>query len=186
MAQQLTEKNQAVTLVILNSWHPTSYTSYKYSYDRPTALTFPSEILSIALSALSELRRMPIKDWLPVLQYNSNLLWSRFRRPHEKDPELRQFNHMRLAMFRAAARYTIRPYPGRILNFVASQRIMEHDTRHVWSELAGGGCQTINVPVRRTTDLVASPTVEDISSHIQRYISEHAEEPGGRPNDIAA
>lgn len=186
LAQQLVEQKEAVTLVILNSWHPTSYSSYKYSYDRPTALAFPSELLSITLSAFGELRRTPMKDWLQVLRYNGNLLLSRFRRPLETDPEHRQFNHMRLAMFRAAGRYTMHPYPGHILNFVASQRVMEHDTRRVWSELAGGGCQTIEMAVRRTTDLVVSPSVEEISSHIRRYIDECSQDTPVQPNNRAA
>ncbi|OQW32699.1 MAG: hypothetical protein A4E19_04880 [Nitrospira sp. SG-bin1] len=186
IAQQLVDQKEAVTLVILNSWHPISYSSYKYSYDSPTALAFPSELLSITLSAFGELRRTPMKDWLQVLQYNSNLLLSRFYRPRESDPEHRQYNHMRLAMFRAAARYTMHPYPGRILNFVASQRVMEHDTRRVWSELAGGGCQTIEVAVRRTTDLVVSPSVEEISSHIRRYIAECTQDTPVPSNNRAA
>jgi acyl carrier protein len=172
IAQQLVEQNQGVTLVVLNSWHPTSYSSYKYSYDLPPILSAPLEFLSITMSALGELRRMPMKYWIQILRYNSNLLLSRLRRPPENEPEDRQFNHMRLAMFRAAACYTMRPYPGSMLNFVASARIMNQDTRRVWSELAGGGCRTVEIPARRTTDLVASPHVEGISSDILRFIAE--------------
>jgi thioesterase domain-containing protein/acyl carrier protein len=185
MAQQLVEQNEEVTLVIVNSWQPTSYSSYKYSYDFPTALALPLEILSITLSAFDELRRMPIKNWFQVLQYTSNLLLSRLRRPTENEQH-RQFNHMRLAMFRAAARYTMRPYPGRIFNFVASKRILEHDTRRVWSELAGGGCRTIEIPARRTGELVVSPHVEEISSHILRFIAERHPYTPIQYNDRAA
>ncbi len=186
IAQQLIDQNQAVTLVVLNSWHPTSYSSYKYSYDLPPILSAPLEFLSITMSALGELRRMPMKYWIQILRYNSNLLLTRLRKAPENELEDRQFNHMRLAMFRAAAWYTMRPYPGSILNFVASARIMEHDTRRVWSELAGGGCRTVEIPARRTTDLVVSPHVEEISSHILRLIAESHPYTPIRSDDRAA
>ena len=186
MAQQLIEQNEDVTLVIMNSWHPTSYSSYKYSYDLPTALALPLEILSITLSAFGELRRMPIHNWFQVLKYNSSLLLSRLRKPAPTEPGDLRFNHMRLAMFRAAARYAMRRYPGHILNIVASKRIMEQDTRRVWSELAAGGCRTVEVAAQRTTDLVFSPHVEEVTSHIQRYIAECSQDSPVRPNSRAA
>lgn len=186
MAQQLVEENETATLVILNSWQPTSYSSYRYSYDLPTIWAAPLDFLSITMSALGELRRMPMKDWFQVLRRNGQLFLSRLRRAPENEPGHRQLNHMRLAMFRAAARYTIRPYPGHILNIVASKRIMEHDTRLVWSKLAGGGCQTVKIATRRTGDLVVSPHVEEVSAHIQRYIAEHSLGTPVRPNNKAA
>ncbi|NGZ60294.1 MAG: hypothetical protein CV081_07310 [Nitrospira sp. LK265] len=185
MAQQLAEQNQEVTLVIANSWHPTSYTSYKYSYDLPAALAFPLEILSVTLSAYGELRRMPITQWGQVLKYHGSLLLSRLRQPAPKEPVELRYNHMRLAIFRAAARYTIRPYRGHILNIVAAKRIMEHDTRRVWSELAAEGCRTVEIATRRTTDLLISPHVEEISSHIRRYIAERSLD-APRPHNRAA
>jgi thioesterase domain-containing protein/acyl carrier protein len=186
MAQQLAEQNETVPLVILNSWQPTSYSSYKYSYDLPTIWAAPLDFLSITMSALAELRRMPMKDWVQVVRRNGQLFLSRLRRAPENEPGHRQLNHMRLAMFRAAARYTIRPYPGHILNIVASERIMEQDTRLDWSELAGGGCQTVKIATRRTGDLVVSPHVEEVSAHIQRYIAEHSLRTPVRPNNKAA
>ncbi len=89
-------------------------------------------------------------------------------------------------MFHAAARYTMRPYPGHILNIVASQRIETGDTRYVWRELAGGGCHTIDIAALRTADLVVSPHVEEVSSHIRRYIAERFQDTPVRPNDRAA
>lgn len=186
MAQQLVEQNEVVTLVVLNSWQPTSYSSYKYSYDLPTIWAAPLDFLSITMSALAELRHLPMKDWCQVLRRNGQLFLSRLRRAPENEPGHRQLNHMRLAMFRAAARYTIRPYPGHILNIVASERIMEQDTRLDWSELAGGGCQTVKIATRRTGDLVVSPHVEEVSAHIQRYIAEHSLGTPVRPNNKAA
>lgn len=186
MAQQLVEQNAAVTLVVMNTWHPISYGWYKYSYDLPIGLALPLEIFFATVGTIVDLRRMPIKGCLRVLRRRIQTSLSRFRTPTENEPEYRQFNHMRLAMFRAAARYAIRPYPGHILNIVASKRLMEQDTRRVWSELADGGCQTVEVAARRTTDLVVSPHVEELSSHILRYIAEYSHDTPVRPNSRAA
>jgi hypothetical protein len=89
-------------------------------------------------------------------------------------------------MFHAAARYTMNPYPGHILNIVASQRIETDDTRYVWKELAGKGCRTIEIAALRTADLVVSPHVEEVSSRIQQYITEHLQNTPRRPNNMAA
>jgi thioesterase domain-containing protein/acyl carrier protein len=186
MAQQLVERREPVTLVILNSWLPTSYSSYKYSYDLPVIWAAPLDFLSITVSALGELRRLPLKEWGQIVRRNGQMFLSRLRRAPENEPGHRQLNHMRLAMFRAAARYAIRPYPGHILNIVASERIMEHDTRLAWSTLAGGESQTVKIAARRTGDLVVSPHVEEVSAHIQRYIAEQSRDTPVRPNHKAA
>jgi len=102
--------------------------------------------------------------------------------------ELKQqhIKRVRQAMFHAAARYTMSPYPGHILNIVASQRTDADDTRYVWRELARGGCRTIEMAALRTADLVVSPHVEEVSSHIRHYIAEHSQETPLRPNNRAA
>jgi hypothetical protein len=88
-------------------------------------------------------------------------------------------------MFSAAARYTMRTYPGRILNIVASKRITAQDTRYAWRELALGGCRTINVGAGGMLGLLASPYVEEVSSHIQRFISDNSQDTPVRPNRAA-
>ena len=83
-------------------------------------------------------------------------------------------------MFRAVAHYTVRKYPGRILNIVAAKRNVR-DTRYVWTELAGGGCQTLDVAVFRTGDLLVSPHVEEISSYVQRFLAAGSQDKIVRP-----
>jgi amino acid adenylation domain-containing protein len=185
MAQQLTSHGASVILCIINSWHPSSYHQH-YHIARRRKLALPLGILWTILRSLGELRRMRMKDRLSILQRKYKSFLSVLRGPSGTALRQHQTRRVRQAMFHAAARYTMRPYPGHILNIVASQRIEPDDTRYVWRELASRGCQTIDVAALRTADLVVSPHVEEVSSHIQRYISEHAEEPAIRPNNIAA
>jgi thioesterase domain-containing protein/acyl carrier protein len=168
MAQQLVEQEEAVTLVIMNSWHPNSYRSHYNKF--PIGLSLPLIFLSMTMSTFHALRRMPMKDWLPVVQRKFEKLSSVFRRSTESELRERQIKRMEQAMFRAVARYTVRKYPGRILNIVASKRIVR-DTRYVWTELAGEGCQTLDVAALRTGDLCVSPHVEEVSSHVQRFLA---------------
>lgn len=137
-------------------------------------------------SILGEFQRTPVTDWLPIVHRKYEKVRSLFREPTTDELRQRQLKRVQQAMFRAAASYTLRTYPGRILNIVASQRIAEHDTRYSWSELAGGGSLTIEIAVRRTADLLASPYVENVSSHIQRFIADEFQDSSVRPANRAA
>jgi thioesterase domain-containing protein len=97
-----------------------------------------------------------------------------FRTSPENEQRQHQIKRIEQAMFRAAARYTMRPYSGRILTFVASQRVAEHDSRYGWGKLAEGGHQTIEVATRRTADLLASPHAEEVVPHILRFIADNS------------
>ncbi|MBX3332433.1 MAG: alpha/beta fold hydrolase, partial [Nitrospira sp.] len=185
MAQQLIEQNGAATLIILNSWHPTSYRTHHTS-NLSTEFAFPMGILSMTASTLGKFQRTPMKDWLPIVHRKYEKIRSLFRKPTQDELRQHQLKRVQQAMFRAAASYTLRTYPGRILNIVASQRIAEHDTRYSWSELAGGGTLAIEVAVRRTADLLASPYVENVSSHIQRFIADESQDSSARPTNRAA
>ncbi|MBH0203797.1 MAG: hypothetical protein HP496_16210, partial [Nitrospira sp.] len=186
IAQQLVKQGAVVTLIIINSWLPTSYSSYKHRYGFLTGLTVPLGILSKTMSAFGGFRHMPMKDWWLVVRRKIGTLLSLFRRPPHSDLGRRQRKRVERAMFQAAANYAVHRYPGHILTFVASQRIDPQDTRYAWRELADGGCQTVEVAARRTGDLVLSPHVEEISSHIRRYIAEYFLDKPIRPSDKAA
>jgi acyl carrier protein len=184
MAQQLVEQEEAVTLVMMNSWHPTSYGTHRDKW--PIGLSLPLFILSMTMRTFHALWRMPMKDWLPFAQRKREKLSSFFQRRSTEDglKEL-QDERMEQAMFHSVAHYTVRKYPGRILNIVASKRIVQ-DTRYVWTELAGGGCQTLDVPALRTMDLLVSPHVEEISSHIQRFLTADSQDKTVQPHDVVA
>jgi amino acid adenylation domain-containing protein len=174
MAQQLIEQKQAVTLIIMNSWHPTSYRHYRDKW--PIGLSLPLFVFRTTMRTVYLLGRMSTKDWLPFVQRKCENFSSFLQRRSTDDGQRElQIERMEQAMFHAVARYTVHKYPGRILNIVASKRNVR-DTRYVWTELAGGGCQTLEVAALRTGDLLVSPHVEEISSHVQRFLATDSED----------
>ncbi len=178
MAQQLVGQEEAIALIMMNSWHPASYLHHRDKW--PIGLSLPLLMLSMTMRIFHTLRRMPMKDWLPVVQRKCEKFSSVFRRSTENELRARQIKRMEQAMFRAVARYTVRKYPGRILNIVAAKRNIR-DTRYVWTELAGGGCQTLDVAVFRTGDLLVSPHVEEVSSYVQRFLAAGSQDKIVRP-----
>jgi len=184
IAQRLATENESVTLVIMNSWHPSSYRSD--TTDHPRQYPLLLSLLWLIWRTFGELRRKPMHERWSVVKRKYRTVWSG---PRElTGNELRELRGKRIAqgMFRAAARYAIRTYPGRILNIVASSRVMEHDTRRVWSDLAGGGCETLEVATWRTEELVVSPHVDETSSRILRFIAENSQDVPVKPTNGVA
>ncbi|MGC4099605.1 MAG: amino acid adenylation domain-containing protein [Nitrospira sp.] len=185
MAQQLVEQKATVILGLINSWHPSSYHQH-YDIVRPSKLVLPLGIFLKTLRTIGDLLRMPLRAQYSVIRRKCASFLSLFQPPTGNQLRRHQIKGVRQAMFHAAARYVMRPYAGPMLNIVASQRIDTHDTRYAWNELASQGCQTVEIPALRTADLVVSPHVEEVSSHIRRYIAEHSQGTPVRPNDKAA
>ncbi|MDI3465818.1 MAG: polyketide synthase module [Nitrospira sp.] len=188
MAQQLVMQDTRVILSIINSWHPSSYHRH---YDIPRPNRFALFALSVGillkiLRSVGELPHMTMQERLSIIQRKCKSFLSILQGPTGNELRQQHIKRVRQAMFHAAARYTMGPYPGHILNIVASQRIDTDDTRYIWRELARGGCRTIDMAALRTAELVVSPHVEEVSSHIRHYIAEHSQETPLRPNNRAA
>lgn len=174
MAQRLATENESVTLVIMNSWHPSSYRSS--TTDHPRRYPLPLTLLWLIRRALGELRRKPMHEWPSVVKRKYQTLRSIPRELTGNELRAQRGKRIAQGMLHAAGRYAIRPYPGRILNVVASNRVMEQDTRRAWSDLAGGGCETLEVATWRTEELVVSPHVDETSSRILRFIAENSQD----------
>lgn len=185
MAQQLAKQDTEVMLGIVNSWHPSSYHRH-YAIDRPNKLALPLGLLSKTLRTVGELSRMPMREELSLIRRKYHSFLSILQGPTGNELRQHRSRLVRQAMFHAAARYTMRPYPGHILNIVASERIESGDTRYVWKELASGGCRTIDIATLRTADLVVSPHVEEVFSQILCYIAERSQHTPVRPDKRAA
>jgi pimeloyl-ACP methyl ester carboxylesterase len=184
MAQRLAAHNETVSLVIVNSWHPSSYRSY--TTEHPRRPPFLLGLLWLTWRTCGELWRKPIAEWGSILRRKSESLQSIVHGPTGAVLRRRISKRIEDGMFRAAAHYAIRPYPGRILNVVAANRVMEQDTRRVWRDLAGGGGETLEVATWRTEELVFSPHVEGTASSILRFISENSHDTPVRPIHRAA
>jgi thioesterase domain-containing protein/acyl carrier protein len=165
MAQQLVDEKENVTLIMMNSWHPISYRPHLDNW--PIRYSLPLFLFWMVLRSAYTLWHMPLDQWVSLVQRKCEKLFSFLQRSSTEDG---LFERMEQAMFHAAARYTVRKYPGRILNIVASKRNVR-DTRYVWAEQAGEGCQTFDVSAARTADLLISPHVEEVTSHIQRFLA---------------
>ncbi len=184
MAQRLTAQGDAVTLVIMNSWHPSSYRSDTTEHPRP--LPLPLGVLWLTWRTIGDLLHRPMKEWLSIVHQKWETLRSIVHEPTGDERRQQLGKRIEEAMFHAAAHYAIRAYPGRILNVVASNRVMEHDTRRAWRDLADGGCETLEVAAWRTEELVVSPHVQETSSRILRFIAEHSQDTPVQPTNRAA
>jgi thioesterase domain-containing protein/acyl carrier protein len=192
MAQQLFEQREAVSLVVMETWHPTSFCSHRHRW--PMGLLLPLFIIWKAVGNIRALLRMPRKDWGAFLRSKCESFLSFLRRRSTEDELFVEFQFERVAQStrQAVARYAVRKYPGRILNFVASKRNVAKtvlDTRYVWSDLAGGGCQTVNIAAVNAGDLLTSPHVEELSAQLQAFLANDAQDeacPDGLTRDTVA
>ena len=182
MAQQLLEQGETATLVMMDTWHPTSYRPHRYQW--PMKLWLSLFIVWRTIGNIHVLLRMSIKDWRPFIQRKTERLMSFLRNRTVEDELFVEFQVERVTQStrQAVARYAIRKYPGRILNIVASKRNVAEtvtDTRYVWTELGGGGSQTVQVAATDSGRLLTSPHVGEVSGHLQAFLA------GGAQDEIA-
>ncbi|MBX3304357.1 MAG: alpha/beta fold hydrolase, partial [Nitrospira sp.] len=184
MAQQLLRQGQVVTLMIMETWHPSSYRRHRYRW--PTKLGLPLFMLWRAMSNIHALFRLPIKDWIPFIQRRHRRLMSLSRTVagHEELFVNFQVEQVTRATLQAVARYDVRNYPGRILNIVASKRHVARtvaDTRHVWPEFAGEGSKSVQVEALNAGHLLTTPHVEKVTKHLQDFLIEDTHDHPQRP-----
>ncbi|GKS63650.1 hypothetical protein YTPLAS72_09540 [Nitrospira sp.] len=112
MAQQLVGQGQAVTLVVMDTWHPSTYGSHGSRL--PMRFGLPLFLLWRGMRILLALEELPIKDWAPFIQHK----YRRFielARPEEGTNELMvdfQVEQVTRATLQAVARYDVRRYQG--------------------------------------------------------------------------
>jgi thioesterase domain-containing protein/acyl carrier protein len=192
MAQQLREQGETATLVMMDTWHPSSYRPHRYQWSMKFWL-----VLFIAWRTIGNIHvllRMSVKDWLPFIQRKSERLLSFLQSKTGEDDLYVEFQVERVTQStrQAVARYAMRKYSGRILNIVASKRNIAEtvtDTRHAWEELGGKGSQTVQVAARDSGLLLTSPHVGEVSRHLQAFLSGESqnESAGDRlPRDMSA
>jgi thioesterase domain-containing protein/acyl carrier protein len=175
MAQQLLAQGHAVTLAVMDTWHPSSYSSHRYRW--PMKLGLPLFVLWRTIGSLRTLLRLPIKNWIPFIQRKRERLMSlsRTKAGHEQLHANFQVEQVTRATLQAVARYDVCQYPGRILNIVASKRHVAQtvtDTRHVWSNLGGEGSKTVQVAASNSGLLLTTPHVEEVTEHLRAFIVE--------------
>jgi len=191
MAQQLFEQGEAVTLGVMDTWHPISYRSHRHMW--PMRLWLPLFILWRTMGNIHVLLHMPLKDWRPFVQRKRDRLTSFLRSRTTEDELFAEFQVERVVQStrQAVARYAVSKYPGRILNIVASKRNVAKamvDTRYIWPELVGGGSQTVHIAAADSGLLLTSPHVEEVSGHLQAFLAVDAQDEiarDRRPRDMS-
>jgi thioesterase domain-containing protein len=191
MAQQLLDQGEAATLVMMDTWHPSSYRPYRYSW--PMKLWLSLFIAWRTMGNIHLLLRMSIKEWVPFIRHKSERLMSFLRSKTGKDELFVEFQVERVTQStrQAVARYAMRKYPGRILNIVASKRNVAEtvtDTRYVWKDLGSGGTQTVQVAATDSGLLLTSPHVGEVAGHLQAFLASDAQDETARdrrPRDMS-
>jgi amino acid adenylation domain-containing protein len=188
MAQQLVGQGQTVTLVVMDTWHPTTYRPHRYRL--PMTFGLPLFLLWRILRTIPRLVRLPVKDWVSFIQHNCKRLMSLSQTNAANDELFVEFQVERVtrATLQAVARYDVRKYPGHILNIVASKRYVAQsvtDTRHVWPDFGGEGSRTVQVAAINSGQLLVTPHVEEVTKHLQAFLGEDTQnEPAPLANVI--
>jgi acyl carrier protein len=172
IAQQLMAQGEKVTLVLLEVFHPSSYART----GRIAALLWPANFLwSKLILHLKGLTSLPLREW-------GTYLGSKARRAtavlfQTQPTEIRadgSFAAARLirTTLQAVAAYKPEPYPGSMLNVIASGRSVREaspDTRMLWTQLAHESSQTFALPAEDSGRLFVSPHVEQLATELARY-----------------
>ena len=108
MAQQLLEQGETATLVMMDTWHPTSYRPHRYQW--PMKLWLSLFIVWRTIGNIHVLLRMSIKDWRPFIQRKTERLMSFLRNRTVEDELFVEFQVERVTQStrQAVARYAMR------------------------------------------------------------------------------
>jgi len=159
MAQQLVGQGEQVILVIMESWHPRSYQAYRNAL--PVFLWPFREWPSYWRGKLGSIKNFLKREWF-----------------HLGNPE-DYTDLVTSATFYAVSRYQPKPYPGGLLNVIASTRPLSNstqDTRLAWSELALTGDQTVFMPAEDSGRLFVPPHVQELAHHLVAYFNHECPE----------
>jgi len=185
MAQQLRAKGEMVTLLMMDTWHPSSYRPHRLTWSMK--LWLPFFIIWRIAESIHRLLRMPVKAWMSFVRQKSESFLS-FLRIRTTEDELFVELHVERVIQStrtAVARYIVYKYPGRILNIVASKRHVAEktvDTRRMWEAIAGEGSQTVEVSATDSGRLLISPHVEEVAGYLQAFLAVEAQAEIAREN----
>lgn len=175
MAHQLRLQGRAVTIFMLDTWHPISYARDK---KRLWILAFMPLLVSVkVLGDVGGIFRLPMKEWWPTLVRKARVAANVVGHAVSDNVLDRDFQVQRLtqATLLAVARYSVYPLPIRVVNIVASKRPADDsvlDTRNCWQGLGGEGSCALYIPAENSGRLLVSPHVESLVDYLQPYLKE--------------
>ncbi|HET8579554.1 MAG TPA: thioesterase domain-containing protein, partial [Nitrospiraceae bacterium] len=173
MAQQLVAQGEQVILAIMESWHPRSHQAYRNS---PPVFLWPTlHFVQKVKSYCKQLWRLPLRAWPSYWQGKLGSIKSLLKREWLHLGSQEDYTDLvTSATFYAVSRYQPQPYPGRLLNVIASKRPLSdstQDTRLAWSELALMGDQTVFMPAEDSGRLFVAPHVQELAHHLIAYFN---------------
>jgi len=189
MAQQLLAAGERVVLAIIESWHPRSHRAHR---NRLHFLLTPAQLIAGKLTRYcEEVRDRPFSEWP---RYWKGKL-GEFRRflgrtaPHDGEQVAAHIERVQAATFYAVSRYDPKPYAGRLLNIIASNRPLPaatEDTRLAWGELALLGDHTMGIPAEDSGRLFVSPHVQELADQLRGYVSRECPEYRNAPSQASS
>lgn len=179
MAQQLKYAGQRVELLILESWHPRSYESYRTLPNKSWRVGL--RIAAKLLSSVTVLESLPVSQWGKFIRHK---LAAALHMVHAHTGAVTQdrdiiLDRVSQATFHAVATYRTTAYAGTLLNIIASCRVIREgvtDTRTIWEELAQGHASTVQVPAENSGRLFVTPHVEVVADVLRGYLDERRQE----------
>jgi thioesterase domain-containing protein len=175
IAQQLREQNEQVTLIMIESWPPSSYHKRSGPVELLETLR-PLWLVAIKLASYVKLMAtLPLGDWPDFLRNKVNRAETILDKgiKHTLADGDFQVDHVTRATLQAVASYKVQEYPGALLNVIAANRAMAEgraDTRGVWDTLAQLPSRRTFIPAEDSGQLFVSPHVEVLSELIADYI----------------
>jgi hypothetical protein len=174
MAQQLRARGEAVTLILMESWHPASYRVGPLAFG---GLTPVRVVWSKLVGYGATLANLPLHQWAGFLR--AKTLRMQVLLDEGLDAALADSSYhvdqVIEATLHAVAHYDVEPYPGGLLNVIAAERSLPPtvvDTRHRWESLARGASRTVRLPAEDSGRLFVSPHVEALAVCIARHAAE--------------
>jgi amino acid adenylation domain-containing protein len=175
MAQQLRACEEQVILMILESWHPLSYQNSASGMLRwvSPAIFWWNRMdrflhASRQMSGSSRIR-LGLSKIMGRIERSGNV-----GRVFDEEYDNHRVAH---ATLKAIASYTALEYRGRLLNVVASERVVVDsslDTRRLWEFLSRGGFVAAAIPAPNSGRLFVSPHVESLATVLRDYLMQEA------------
>jgi thioesterase domain-containing protein len=173
MARQLRVQGEHVELVIMESWHPSSYRRPSGSQAIAQTLRFAR---SRARAVLRTLLALPLRRWPSVLRrawFGARLVDGALEEALAGNDYLA--DRVVAATFEAVATFDALPYGGRLLNVVAAKRPLPAgtiDTRREWEKLAQQSSDGVELPAEDSGRLLVSPHVEALVVLLRRHVGD--------------
>ena len=171
IAQQLIAQGEAVTLALLEVFHPISYVRTGRLASLLWPIRFLASKVALYASGIAELR---LREWGAFLKSKAQRATASLLGETDESHGDGTFGSARLVSttLQAVAAYEPEPYPGGILHVIAANRPVSldtPDTRQLWSQLASAPSRTVSLPAEDSGRLFVSPHVDDMAVELARY-----------------